>query len=211
MEKTIQEYLSALKNTKPQRFNFVIPDSIESDLLACYKSAVNSFGDKDVFILTEEVKRNIKSLANWFKSGKSGLLLQGSIGTGKSKLAQAINVLIKFYTKDVSQLKIFTAKEINDYSCSQEEEEQQIFSRLKSYLYLAIDDFGVGAVTVKNYGTELSPVVETLYQRYDNNKTTIITTNLSLEAIEKRYGERIKDRLIEQYDRIIFDFKSFRK
>ena len=76
---------------------------------------------------------------------------------------------------------------------------------------LFIDDLGVEAVNIKVYGNEFSPVTELLYNRYDRNLVTILTSNLSDEQMKDRYGARIDDRLREMFDKIHFQGPSYRK
>jgi DNA replication protein DnaC len=192
----------------------VIPDTVEADLAACYQSTVEGFGCN--FKPTPDTARILKATANWLKKGKSGLLLTGSVGTGKTKLMQAISLLIGYYTFDETNdesrqgLKIYSAPKICELASSNEERESVITARIKTLRYVGIDDLGTEPLTVKNWGTELSPVINTLYERYDKQLVTVITTNDGLETLRKKYGERIHDRICEQYDRITFNFKSFR-
>ena len=69
---------------------------------------------------------------------------------------------------------------------------------------LFLDDVGVEPPTVKSWGNEYSPVVELLYYRYDLQKFTIITSNLTPDEFRQRYGDRVGDRLLEMFDAIQF-------
>jgi DNA replication protein DnaC len=184
-----------------------VPDTVEADLTACYRDAVERFGRE--FTPTPDTLRVLKSAARWMRAGKSGLLLTGAVGTGKSKLLLAVQRLISYYSGDCNDLKIFSAPGICELSRAGDD--VTTFSRLKTYWYLGIDDLGTEPATVKSWGTELSPIIDTLYARYDKQMLTVITTNDSLDTLKDKYGERIHDRLCEQYDRITFNFKSFRQ
>ena len=70
---------------------------------------------------------------------------------------------------------------------------------------LVLDDLGTEALV---YGQESLPFI--LYRRYERNLPTIITTNLTREGIQARYGERIADRL-RTYDQITLNYASLRK
>jgi DNA replication protein DnaC len=213
--KTIKDFLSERRTTEKARFNFPVPDTVESDLAACYTHIVEQFGCR--YVHAPDTDRVLRSAARWLREGKPGLLLTGGVGTGKSKLLQAIQGLITYYTYDHyikdgrQKLKILSAQEICDLASSSEDKDVATFSSLKACLYLGIDDLGVEPVTVKRYGTEFSPVIDTLYARYERRATTIFTTNFDLDTIRDKYGARILDRLVEQYDRITFNFKSFRQ
>jgi DNA replication protein DnaC len=186
-----------------------VPDAVEADLTACYRDVVERFGCS--FALTADTTRVLRAAARWMREGKSGLLLTGSVGTGKSKLLQAIQMLTIYYTAGRQGIKIFSAPEICELARSGNDDDMEYYRRLKTYDQLGIDDLGAEPVTVKSWGTELSPVIDILYARYDSGKVTIITTNDGIEKLKEKYGERIHDRLCEQYDRITFNFKSFRQ
>jgi DNA replication protein DnaC len=207
--KTIQDFLLENRTTARARFEFSVPEAIETDLSACYRSVVED--SKSEFCPTQNALRILKSGANWMRSGKSGLLLTGGVGTGKTKLMMAFNLLFRYYTGDVQSLKIFSAQKICDMARSKIAAELDTVAKLKTYRYAGIDDLGAEPVTVKDFGTDLSPVIDILYARYDQGLTTLITTNDSPDAIRTKYGERIYDRIIEQYDIIVFNFKSFRQ
>jgi DNA replication protein DnaC len=201
--------LSANRTTARTRFEFPVPDTVDADLTACYQSVVEEFGS--VFASTPDTLRVLKASANWLRAGKSGLLLTGGVGTGKTKLMMAFNYLIRYYTGDLQSLKMFSAPKICDLARSKIDTEVETASRLKTYRYVGIDDLGTEPIVIKNWGTELSPVIDALYARYDAGLATVITTNDSMDTIRSKYGERIYDRICEQYDRITFNFKSFRR
>lgn len=206
---SIQDFLSGLKITVKTRFNFAVPDTVEADLTACYRDVVERFGCR--YAPTPDTARVLRSAARWMREGKPGLLLTGAVGTGKSKLLLAISAIIAYYTLGRQGIKIFSAPDICELSRSGDDDNAITFRRLKTFWYLGIDDLGTEPITVKSYGTELSPIIDILYARYDKRLVTVITTNDSLEALKDKYGERIHDRLCEQYDRITFNFKSFRQ
>jgi DNA replication protein DnaC len=208
-QKTIQEFLSEIRTTERARFDFLIPDTVEADLTACYRLLIECFGC--TFSPAPDTLRVLKSAARWLQNGKPGLLLTGTVGTGKSKLLMAIRALITYYTGGYSDMKIFSAPAICELPLSKNEDGLTTLARLKTYRYLGIDDLGTEPVTVKSWGTELSPVIDALYARYDKRMMTVITTNDDLKNIKSKYGDRIYDRLCEQYDRITFNFKSFRQ
>ena len=60
------------------------------------------------------------------------------------------------------------------------------------------------------YGGDYTPIQQILYNRYDRRLPTMITTNLNLELIKDRYGERLLDRFAESYRRVCLDYPSYR-
>jgi DNA replication protein DnaC len=205
----IAEYLSRRGITASPRFNFRVPETVDSDLLQCFSHAVGLSGK--TIRQTADVEKILRSASNWMKSGKRGLLLHGSCGTGKTKLMQALSHLFSYYESDRNSLRVCSATEIADLSLSKTESDAVKFSMLKTANYVGIDDVGTEPVNVKNWGTDTSPVIDVMYCRYNAMKVTVLSTNLNMEAIRKTYGERIFDRICEMYDRISFNFQSFRQ
>ena len=205
----IVDYLSRNTITENPRFNFQVPETVYNDLLQCYTYVVKSSGN--AMRLTPDTERVLHSVANWLKAGKRGLLLSGNCGTGKTKMMQALTYLFSFYENERNRLRVCSATTIADLSVSKVENEINHFNMLKTAKYVGIDDLGTEPVIVKNWGTEISPVIDIIYQRYNAMKVTILSTNLNMETIRKTYGERIFDRVCEMYDRISFNFQSFRQ
>tara|TARA_R100001480_G_scaffold104823_1_gene107419 strand:- start:2226 stop:2936 length:711 start_codon:yes stop_codon:yes gene_type:complete len=71
------------------------------------------------------------------------------------------------------------------------------FENMIQHKLMVIDDLGVEYLD-KN-GNFLQRLDELIDERYSNFKRTIITTNLNVEAFQKRYGERVTDRLREGF------------
>ena len=76
--------------------------------------------------------------------------------------------------------------------------------------YLSIDDMGCEPERCCIYGVDYTPIQQILYNRYDRRLPTMITTNLNLELIKDRYGERLLDRFAESYRRVCLDYPSYR-
>lgn len=147
-----------------------------------------------------------------FPLGESTLL--GGCGTGKSRMLQAINLLIQQRTHGSArpqQLQVAGATRLCELCLSDSARDAELLRRQKTYQYLGIDDLGIEQTYVKRWGTDLSPILDTLYARYNHRLTTIITSNDSPDMLRVKYGERMYDRFCEQYDRIVFAFPSFRQ
>ncbi|MEK6878907.1 MAG: ATPase, partial [Nanoarchaeota archaeon] len=61
----------------------------------------------------------------------------------------------------------------------------------------------------KNYGNESNVMADVMLNRYDNKRNLIrkthITTNLTTEEMEQRYGSRVRSRMREMFNLVIFD------
>ena len=148
------------------------------------------------FIDDEATQSHIEKAAKWLTGNhKPGLLLHGTVGNGKTTLVRAIGSLIGVlyespYSDRRKNVLAVSALELADIAKNQPER----FDYIKKAELLAI-----------------SPFVDTIYYRYDRQKFTIMTSNLSAEDLADKYGERIADRFTEMFDRIAFENYSYRK
>jgi DNA replication protein DnaC len=143
----------------------------------------------------------INAVSRWLTSHtKPGLILRGYIGVGKTTMMWAIRSILKHLLE--RELKIVDARRIADMGKRDNSE----FEEYTKCLCLGIDDLGTEPITVKNYGNEVTPLVELLSERYNNQRFTIITTNLTtkkdesgaeVDELQQVYGDRTFDRLKE--------------
>ena len=75
---------------------------------------------------------------------------------------------------------------------------------------IILDDFGEEAEKILIYGSEAKPTTDLVNERCDNLKLTILTSNITDEALELRYGTRTISRVDQRFDRINFDNRSYR-
>lgn len=184
------------------------PETLAQYLTAAYKAEVSRTGG--TASLDDMTLRSIADAARWLSQGtKSGLILRGNVGTGKTTLLNAIRKTIAIRTGE--SLQVWEARRIAPLAKGAEG--QKVLEEIAKRPLLGIDDLGVESVSVKDYGNEAMPVVDLLTERYSARRFTIITTNLSSEEIAQRYGERIADRIREQYNVMTYDGnqKSYRK
>ena len=151
-----------------------------------------------------------KYVENWddMKARSSGLLLWGDVGTGKSFFAGCIaNALLE---KGVPVLMTNFSRILNTLSGMHFEDRNQFIDSLNRYNLLIIDDLGIE----RNSEFALEQVFNVIDSRYRSKKPLIITTNLTLEELNKPTDmahSRIYDRILERCAPIRINNRNIRK
>lgn len=165
--------------------------------------------------MTDDLRQRITEVARWLISedGKPGLMMLGTLGNGKTTMADAIATLIR-YIGDKSESPsdridptFVKAKKV----CEQFVRYPDDYEKLRTARILVIDDLGEEAKKVVQYGMAYTPMLDLLEERYDRRRCTIVTTNLSMSDLGEQYGERLRDRFREMYEPVLFTSPSFRK
>jgi len=145
------------------------------------------------------------------KSTTDGVLLTGTVGTGKTHLSAAIALYLleREYKVMFGTVTTLLSKIRNTFG-NNRESEQEVFDSMIRCQLLVVDDIG------KEKATEW--VEQTLYEiintRYENNKPLIITTNFGLGDLKDRYpnvGEALIDRILEMCKGVKMTGDSWRK
>ncbi len=193
-----------------------LPD-LTTALTAAYQAEIINRGHTPV--LDEPTRSHISSAAQWLADprAKTGLMLQGLYGNGKSTLMYAICRLINYlYHSPISTERITIrttdAKEIA--RLGSRDETRPAYTQLTTEPLLAIDDLGEEPAEIINYGMIHTPVRDLLLQRYRCQRITIVTTNLintkADPQLSRHYGERVVDRIREMMHIITFTNPSYR-
>ena len=141
-----------------------------------------------------------------------GLLLRGGCGIGKTYGVSILANLLSF--------PLVNAKELEEeYLALSTEEFDHLVDTQNGWCEcrnLAIDDLGVESSPVVKYGTSCNVLECAIDRRYREafnrqRKHTILTTNLSDEALQRKYGHRILDRLDEMVDFYTIQGESLRR
>lgn len=209
----LERFKAILQNRDFQaRFRIdIYTDDVPAMLRECYIDEVTR--RRVAFVEDPVTTDHINRAAKWLTGEhKTGLMLSGTVGNGKTTLMKAIRSLIGilYGGHSYSERKgvvLVSALELADMARDNPER----FRNIKNSELLAIDDVGVEPALVKTWGNEISPFVDLIYHRYDRQLFTLVTSNLNPEDLEKRYGARIADRFTEMFDRIAFENKTYRK
>lgn len=147
----------------------------------------------------DEIKKYVTSLPQHKEEGK-GLYIFGTTGTGKSYVA--------CYVLEQALQYGYSA-----FFCTVEQYKRALFDKDNDYIYCVnesdftlIDDYGREFSDTKGFID--SQVDEMLRYRYDRNKPTLITSNISARDIENL---RIKSILSDAYIKLPFDCADYRK
>ena len=154
-------------------------------------------GGESPYEHARQVLRQCKRFVADFEPGKENLLLMGSTGTGKTFLSNCIAEALMRRGISVIYLsanQLFEA--LADHAYAREEPEQAENYRwiLDSDL-LIVDDLG----TELNNALVSSELFFCLNERAIRRKSTLISTNLSMNQIRAGYSERVVSRLMENY------------
>ena len=213
--KDTQRLLSALslrRTNRTQSFKprYESPEQATMELSYALQVEVESLGFK--VNVDESLNRRLSEIGRWLADeSETGLLLYGNVGSGKTTIMDAISNLfsckgIQHKGVNIGFKRLESVELYQMYKFKYTE-----FEEIKKCPLLAIDDFGIEPVYINVYGTDISPISELLYHRYQNRLTTIITTNLAVEDIRKRYGDRIADRFNEMMHSVLFANQSYRQ
>jgi DNA replication protein DnaC len=143
----------------------------------------------------DEVRRYLDDLDKNVAAGR-GLWIYGDVGTGKTSLAMLVSkaAVESGHTVAIYSLPQLLSRIRRTYDSEAGEESYLgFFERLTSVDLLHIDDVGVEKRT--------DWVLEQLYaivnERYENERSVVLTTNLNKDDLEKQIDERTVSRLFE--------------
>lgn len=185
------------------------------------------------FILDEYNTGIVENLCRYFTHDprctydfKKGLLMYGPVGCGKTTLMEF------FRHNQTNSFACFPVRDISDLYSKGKDGGSDAILRFKAllpssdinktfgqhFIGVCFDDLGT-EVDKKHYGNESNVMAEILLTRYDRFKNpdhkdkskwgkTHITTNLNTTQLEERYGKRVRSRLREMFNVVLFDEKA---
>lgn len=146
-----------------------------------------------------------KDYADNFEPRADGIIMVGRTGLGKTHLSMAIGAVAieKGYgVISDSAFRILNQIEAERFTSDR----NATINLLCNADLLIIDD--LGAENVTSY--TLAALTNIIDARYANGKSTIVSTNKSVEEFEKVYTERLVSRMFGYYKRLYFSGKDYR-
>lgn len=206
---------SILLQRKIMKPRFMLPISAEQayDCLLVATMAELEYRHRS-FYENDDAKAQLRQMARWLTSGSSkfGMLMCGECGNGKSTLLKAFQQLLNILAIPIPDghgnygIQITDAK----YVAHLARTDNSAFLQLSQKDMLGIDDPGTESQEVMDFGNVVTPVIDLLTKRHDEQLFTIITTNLTPKQIREHYGDRIAERLNEMVEKIVFTNNSYR-
>ena len=141
-----------------------------------------------------------------------GLFLRGGCGIGKTYGVSVLANMLRFPVVNAKELE----EQFMELSTAEFDDLVDADNCGMEVRCLAIDDIGVESSPVMKFGTPCNVVECAIDRRYREvflrkGKHTIITTNLSDEALQRKYGHRILDRLDEMVEFYTVQGESLRR
>lgn len=194
----------------PVQIEGIEKEALEEMLSQIYRKAVESRGIVFQDITGTEVGAKIQKVAEWMTGSpvRSGLIFQGTIGSGKTTLTYAMYGL---YKQLASPVIYTTAYDLHTQFKHYLEKEDSRYEEILRAKYLFLDELGSEPERCQSYGTDYTPVQNMISYRYDRKLPTVVTTNLADDKILNRYGPRMMDRINEMFSILRFKGDSYRK
>lgn len=149
----------------------------------------------------KQVVRRCRTFAGDFRETGGNLLFTGSTGVGKTFLTNCIarELIDRFvsviYLSSHDLFEIFSKYK---FSYDTEEEVEDNYRHILDCEMLIIDDLG----TEVNNTFVSSQLFYCINERINRRKGTIISTNLSMDALRDTYSDRVTSRLMSHYTTI---------
>lgn len=153
-----------------------------------------------------------KALEAWAKSAESrarSFVLIGPVGVGKTYAACALALRCKeanVPTRYASQASILRAIR-STWSNRSERSEESVWRELTAPYVLIVDDVGAARGN-ENDALRISELID---ERYNEQKPTIIVTNLKPEQLKLELGDRAYDRICEGGKLVVMTGESRRR
>lgn len=205
MENTLEKMVAHFKaqysmvvSEPDSKFSVPLKDrtEMEARLTAAYELSIERRGGHVEWDMVS--KASVNSVIDWMYDKRRWLVLYGTLGTGKTSMLKALKTVFPASTY-CSAMRVFD-----------EFKAKEILPTISDNKILLLDDLGAEPPVCKVYGEDRTPITDLLLHRYDWLATTVIATNLCIDDIQARYGDRLADRMAEMATAILYDAPSYR-
>ena len=193
--------LADAENERERKF-YLERSSLYDDVL---KNATLDNFDTPTEKEAEKLKFAQKICREWADGARNNVVFQGEAGTGKSHLAFAMMKVLSEATKEIAifiNVTDLLMKIKADFS-----QEEFLVNKIAGAKFLVLDDLGMEKDSEWSF--------RILYNILNKRANTIITTNLTAQEIQKRYGRPFMSRLMKGVDNehlmVFNDLKNKRK
>jgi DNA replication protein DnaC len=145
--------------------------------------------------IVREVRRFVREIDGRLASGR-GLWFMGDVGTGKTTLAMLVSkaALDNGHSVAIYSMPRLLAEIRDTYDADPGERSyMEFFRRLVSVELLHLEDLGAE----KRTDWVLEQLYSLVNERYEQERSILVTTNLGLEELERQIGPRTVSRLVE--------------
>ena len=161
---------------------------------------------KDFVVETEEQKVILNTVSSFIEKVNAKLCrtlwLCGNTGTGKTLLGvcicrETMGTFARSYNikDDIDATRTYKATETK----------RQVIERYSNYRVLVIDEIGRGGNDEREYLWQI------LNERYENELSTVLITNMSKGELKEFLGEPVYDRFVTNCTSLTFEGESYRK
>lgn len=184
-----------LKQLRENITDILIAKGVPLRYLHCTLDNFQPIGKRK--ILLDKVRGYLdRQLEKTGKLAKEGLFLIGPNGTGKTHLAVA--VMRELILKGIESCRFIKVPKLlfeirKTFRDGYRNTEGEFVEKFENYTYLVLDELGVEKVT----DWSLQDLYLVIDGRSNNLRPTIITSNLSLDEIEKHLDSRFSSRIVE--------------
>lgn len=150
-----------------------------------------------------EVKKSLEDYADNFEDETKSLLFYGDVGTGKSFMAVSLAKRLIEKLVNVTYVASYEMCQVMNQAIFKSDDES--IAKKDMYYntdFLIIDDLG----TEIDSQVSTKSILDLINYRLSKNLKTLITSNLNIDAMKDKYGERFSSRILSNY--YIYSFRG---